>query len=88
MKNENRVKFKMIKSLRFDPKLTTEKKKSLISLSSLIAVCAVAFVFSSCCCDRDFYCCDPCRCYEIKPKCCPKAHWSDPECCDPVNYTP
>lgn len=85
--NEDREKFKMIKSLMFDPKLTTETKKGF-NLSSLLAVCALAFVLSSCCCDRDFYCCEPKRCYEIKPRVCPNAHWDDPCCCDPVFYTP
>lgn len=88
MNNEDREKLEIVKNLKFNPKMTTEKKKGFISLSSLLAVCAVAFVFSSCCCDRDFYCCAPYGCYEIKPRCCPKERWNDPECCDPVNYTP
>lgn len=67
--------------------LTTEKERWRSTPSFLLAVCAVAFVLSSCGCDRDTHCCEPCRYYDSKPKTCPKRHWDDPCGCDPVNYS-
>lgn len=84
--NETREKTKMTKNLGNHPNMTTEKGR--LNLSFLLAVCAVAFILSSCCCDRNGDCCESKRCYETKPKCCPKPHWTDPCCVDPTNYTP
>ncbi|HRD56333.1 MAG TPA: hypothetical protein PLC42_08065 [Parachlamydiaceae bacterium] len=50
-------------------------------VKSLVALCAVAFALTSCCCDRN-PCCDPC------PRPCPKPMCPKPVCPKPAPCCP
>ena len=53
-------------------------------VKSLVSLMAVAFVLTSCCCDRN-PCCDPCPRPCPKPCCPPQCCPKPAPCCPPTN---